>query len=65
MALIKCPNCGNQMSDKALCCPAAVTKIKHKKKKYKIFVLNVETNYPKMTQYVLSVVVLLTKNMKI
>lgn len=22
MALIKCPNCGNQMSDKALCCPA-------------------------------------------
>ena len=65
MALIKCPNCGNQMSDKALCCPACGYENQVQEKKYKIFVLNVETNYPKMTQYVLSVVVLLTKNMKI
>ena len=65
MALIKCPNCGNQMSDKALCCPACGYENQAAKKKIQNFVLNVETNYPKMTQYVLSVVVLLTKNMKI
>ena len=64
MALIKCPNCRNQMSDKALCCACGYEN-QAQRKKYKIFVLNVETNYPKMTQYVLSVVVLLTKNMKI
>ena len=65
MALIKCPNCGNQMSDKALCCPACGYENQAQEKKIQNFVLNVETNYPKMTQYVLSVVVLLTKNMKI
>ncbi len=48
MALIKCPNCGNQMSDKALCCPACGYE-NQAQEKIQNFVLNVETNYPKMT----------------
>ena len=61
MALIKCPNCGNQMSDKALCCPACGYENQVQEKKIQNFCIECGN---KLSD-VLSEVVLLTKNMKI
>ena len=34
MALVKCPGCGREISDKAKECPGCQYKLKNKKKKY-------------------------------
>ena len=45
MALIKCPNCGNQMSDKALCCPACGYENQAQEKKIQNFYIFFTSNF--------------------
>ena len=45
MALIKCPNCGNQMSDKALCCPACGYENQAQEKKIQNFCIFGKNTY--------------------